>query len=390
MTGAIPAQRIDEIRPFRVMEILARARAMEAAGRDIVHMEIGEPDFPTAAPVVKAGQHALAEGHTRYTDAPGLWALREAIAGYYRDYRGVNVAPERILVTTGASGALLLALGLTMDPGNELLLADPGYPCYRNFAAYMHAQCCFLPVDERSGWQVSRMAVREAVGEQGRVLLLASPANPTGAVILKGDLQALAQEMAAHQGWLICDEIYHGLRYAGPVASALDAGDNVLVVDSFSKYFGMTGWRVGWLVVPEALADAAGRLQQNLAICAPVPSQYAALAALGEAAMSVHEQRRQAFQQRRDLMLPALRELGFSIPLAPAGAFYLYAGCTGVAGSSEQLARDLLEHAGVAITPGSDFGEYRAHAHVRFACTTSEPALQDGLERIRKFLRAGT
>ena len=389
MTRSIPAQRIDEIRPFRVMEVLAQARALEAAGHDIVHMEIGEPDFPTAEPILRAGQKALADGHTHYTDAPGLWALREAIAGYYQRHRGVTVAPERIVITTGASGALLLALGLTLNAGDELLLTDPGYPCYRNFAAYIQARCRFLAVDENSGWQVSRMAVREAASEHARALLLASPANPTGAVMLKGDLQALAHEMAAHQGWLICDEIYHGLRYAGPVASALDAGDNVLVVDSFSKYFGMTGWRVGWLVVPPELVEAAGRLQQNLAICAPVPSQHAALAALGEEAMTIHEQRREACRHRRDLLLPALRELGFSIPLAPAGAFYLYAGCNALAASSEQLAHDLLEHAGVAITPGSDFGEYRSHAHVRFACTTGEAALQQGLERIRNFLRAG-
>ncbi len=383
------SSRVADIRPFRVMQVLARARELEAAGRHLVHMEIGEPDFATAPPVVAAGREALQQGLTHYSPAPGLPQLRQAIADYYRDQRGVSVAPSRIVVTTGASGALQLALGLILDPGQTLLVTDPGYPCYRNFALFLGARAHTLPVTAVAGWQPDVHSVASAMTDDTRALLLASPANPTGAVIPAAELERLASCLAARQSWLVVDEIYHGLSYTGALPSALNAGDNVIVVDSFSKYFGMTGWRIGWLVLPESLVEAADRVQQNLSICAPVPAQHAALAALGSDAMAIHEQRREAFCARRDVLLPGLRELGFSIPVTPAGAFYLYADCAALSDNSEVLARDLLEEAGVAITPGADFGDHRAGQHVRFAYTTGLEAIDDGLERMRRFLRAG-
>ncbi len=382
------AARMTDIQPFHVMALLARARELEAAGRSIVHMEIGEPDFATAQPIIDAGHAALAAGHTHYTPAVGLPALREAIATHYLQRYGVVVEAARIIVTPGASGALQLVLAALIDPGREVLLSDPGYPCNRTFVRLLEGRAVGVPTDASQGYQLTAALAREHWTAQTAALLVASPANPSGTLLSRqqlADLHALARERGAA---LIVDEIYHGLTYgaAGEVSSALAIADDIFVINSFSKYYGMTGWRLGWLVAPHSHIGALDKLAQNLFLAAPTLAQHAALAAFTPAAQAIFEARRQIFAERRDYLLPALRELGFGIEVEPQGAFYLYADCSRFSDDSFAFCRDLLEQAGVAITPGIDFGSYRAHQHVRFAYTQPLEQLQEGIARLRKYL----
>lgn len=382
------AARAHRIQPFHVMALLARARELETQGRDIVHMEIGEPDFPTAEPVVAAGRRALADGRTGYLPAAGLPALREAIAGHYRRRYGAEVAPGRILVTPGASGALVVALALAADPGRNVLLPEPGYPCNRNFVELVDAEPRAVPVGADTDYQLTPALAAAAADAATAAVLVGSPGNPTGTLATAGSLAGLAA-LARRRGFaLIVDEIYHGLHYGRDPAQAVVHAPDAIVVNSFSKYFGMTGWRLGWLVVPEDWVPAAEKLLQNLFISASAPAQYAALACFSEAAERIFEARREAFRARRDFLLPALRELGFRIPGEPAGAFYLYADVAALTGDSFALARELLERSGVAATPGLDFERSAPECHLRFAYTTSLERLEAGVERIARHLTA--
>ncbi|HSJ48539.1 MAG TPA: pyridoxal phosphate-dependent aminotransferase [Gammaproteobacteria bacterium] len=380
------ARRMAHIQPFHVMALLARARALEAQGHDIVHMEIGEPDFPTPAPIVAAGQRALAAGLTHYTPALGLPELRAAISDFYRDHHGVAVDPGRIVITPGASGALHLVLALLVDRDQQVLLTDPGYPCNRNFVHLVEGEPVGVPVDAATGYQLTAAMAEQHWTERTRVLMVASPANPTGTLLSQAELAALAQLARARGARLVVDEIYHGLTYDSDAPTALAVSDELFVINSFSKYFGMTGWRLGWIVAPPDQVEGLERLAQNLYLAAPTLSQHAALAAFTPETRAILEERRAAFQARRDYLLPALRELGFVIPVTPQGAFYLYADCSRFTDDSFAFSRQLLEEAGVAITPGLDFGEHRASQHVRFAYTTDIPRLQEGVERIRRFV----
>lgn len=380
-----------DIAPFHVMDLLARARALEAAGRDIVHMEVGEPDFPTPEPVIRAGQQALADGRTHYTPAAGLPELREAISGYYAERHGVDVAPERIVVTPGASGALQLIMGVLVDPGDRVLLPDPGYPCNPNFVRLFEGEGVTVPVDGASDYQLTSAHLRDHWDERTVAAMIGSPSNPTGTVATGEDLHALATATAERGGRLIVDEIYHGLVYddlvrGGGAPTALAATDEAFVVNSFSKFFGMTGWRLGWVVAPAAYVRELDKLAGNIFLAPPTPAQHAALAALGDDTRAILEQRRQAFQQRRDFLLPALRELGFRIPGEPRGAFYLYADAGAFTADSFAFAERVLEEAGVALTPGIDFGRHRAGEHVRFAYTTGLDRLEEGVARLRRYL----
>ena len=384
--GAPPARRMADIAPFHVMALLARAKELEAAGRSIVHMEIGEPDFPTAEPIVAAGQRALAAGRTRYTAAAGLPELRQAISDHYRERYGVEIPARRILITPGASGALQLATAALINPGDRVLLADPGYPCNRHFVRLVEGRAVGVPVGPETGYQLTAELVERHWDEQTTAVLLASPANPTGTAIAPEALAAIVATIEARGGRLIMDEIYHGLIYGAPVQTALAYSDQVLVVNSFSKYYGMTGWRLGWLVAPEDLVGAVEKLAQNLFLAASTPAQHAALAAFTPAAAAIFEARRREFLTRRDFLLPALRELGFRIPVIPDGAFYLYADCGRFTDDSHGFALRLLEETGVAITPGIDFGSHLPHRHVRFAYTNAIPQLAEGVERLRRAL----
>jgi aspartate/methionine/tyrosine aminotransferase len=380
-----------DIQPFHVMDILARARALEAAGRDIVHMEIGEPDFVTPVPIREAAKQALDAGETHYTPALGLPALREAISTFYRDEYGASVAAERIIITPGASGALLLALGVMVNPGERVLMADPGYPCNRHFARLLEGDAVGVPVGAESDYQLTPALLEQHWSTNTVAAMLASPSNPTGTVASTealGQMQGLA---AARGGRLIVDEIYHGLIYDGTVETALalpnELSDELFVINSFSKYFCMTGWRLGWLVAPTDYVREADKLAQNIFLAAPTISQHAALAAFAPETRAILAEHREAFRQRRDFLLPALRELGFDIPVTPAGAFYLYADCSKFTDDSYAFALDVLEQAGVAITPGKDFGANQPARHVRFAYTTGLDRLQEGVDRLAVYLR---
>jgi aspartate/methionine/tyrosine aminotransferase len=380
------AARMNDIQPFHVMALLGRARELEAQGRDIVHMEIGEPDFTTAQPIIDAGIKALQAGQTHYTPSVGLTALRETISTFYKQRYGVEVPASRIVITPGASGALQLIFSTLVNPGDSVVMADPGYPCNRHFVRLNEGEAIGVPVNADTDYQLTADLLEQYWSANTVAAMLASPSNPTGTIVSDEALQAMHAVSSAHGGHLVVDEIYHGLVYDQDIDTALSIADDVFVINSFSKYFGMTGWRIGWLVAPEGYIDAIDRLAQNIFLAASTPAQYAALAAFQPETMEILEQRRAAFAERRDYLLPALRELGFDIPVTPQGAFYLYADCSRFTDDSYQFASQLLEEAGVAITPGLDFGSHKPEQHMRFAYTTSIENLRKGVERIREFL----
>ncbi len=381
------ARRLRSITPFHVMALLARARELEAEGREIVHMEIGEPDFDTPAPIVAAGIAALRAGHTRYTPALGLPALRQAIAADYRQRFGVDIAADRIVVTPGASGALQLLSALLVDPGSRVLMSDPGYPCNRNFVHLVGGEPAAIAVTAAQDYQLDAETVRRQWTPNTVAALIASPSNPTGSVLSRTAMDALLRAVRERDGHLLVDEIYQNLYYQSRPYTALELHDEVFVINSFSKYFGMTGWRLGWLVAPQAYIRSLDTLAQNLFLAAPTPAQHAALAAFHPQTLSILEHRRQEFRARRDYLLPALRGLGFIIEREPEGAFYLYADCSRFTDDSFRFATTLLESAGVAVTPGVDFGSHAAARHLRFAYTTSLERLQIGVQRLAEFLQ---
>ena len=380
------AQRMAEIEPFHVMELLARARELEAQGRSIVHMEIGEPDFPTPAPVVRAGIQALEKGEVHYTPAQGLPQLREAIAAFYQSRYAVQVPASRIIVTTGSSAALMLACAALVDPGDEVLLADPGYPANRHFVRVVDGVPRAVPVTAADDYQLAPAHLERAWGGRTVAAIVASPSNPTGTLVSTERLSAMADIAGERGGTLVVDEIYHGLVYEGDYTTALSFSENLFVINSFSKYFQMTGWRLGWMVAPQEYVREIDKLAQNLYLAPPTVAQHAAFAAFEPETLAILESRVQEFRLRRDYLVPALRKLGFEIPVMPQGAFYVYAGCGRLTKDSFAFARDLLEQAGVAVTPGIDFGANAPERHVRFAYTSSIERLQDGVARIAKFL----
>jgi len=385
-TGTGYSRRSQEIEPFHVMSLLARAQALEQAGHDVIHLEIGEPDFTTAAPIVRAGQAALAAGHTRYTAARGLPALRKAIAGFYQDRYQVQIDPERILVTPGGSGALLLASSLLVDPGKHWLLADPGYPCNRHFLRLVEGAAQLVPVGPETAYQLTPDLIARRWNADSVGALVASPANPTGTVLSAAQLAALSQSLKARGGHLVVDEIYHGLTYGMDAASVLQVDDDAFVLNSFSKYYGMTGWRLGWLVAPPQAVRELEKLAQNLYISASSIAQHAALACFEPESIAIFEQRRAAFRERRDYLLPALRALGFRIEVEPEGAFYLYADVSAFTEDAQAFCAHFLETEHVAFTPGLDFGHHRANAHVRLAYTKEVPRLEEAVRRIARGL----
>lgn len=381
------SQRSRAIEPFHVMALLARANELQAAGHDVIHLEIGEPDFTTAAPIVQAGQAALAAGHTRYTAARGLPALRQAIARFYGERYAVDVDPQRILITPGGSGALLLASSLLVDPDKHWLLADPGYPCNRHFLRLVEGGAQLVPVGPDDNYQLTPEHVRRCWNEQTVGALVASPANPTGTVLDREALASLSQAVRAQDGHLVVDEIYHGLTYGMDAPSVLEVDQDAFVLNSFSKYFGMTGWRLGWLVAPPAAVADLEKLAQNLYISAPSMAQHAALACFEPDTLAIFEARRAEFARRRDFLLPALRQLGFRIEVEPQGAFYLYADISAFGGDAFAFCQHFLETQHVAFTPGLDFGRHLAGHHVRFAYTQSLSRLEEAVQRIARGLQ---
>ena len=380
-------QRSKDINPFYVMDILAQAKQLEQQGRDIIHMEVGEPDFETPQPIVEAGIAALKAGKTHYTPALGLPELREAIANWYQTQYQITVSPSRIVVTPGASGALLLVMGALLERDKKLLLADPGYPCNRNFARFVEGKAQGIAVGADSNYQLTAEHINEHWDDDTQLALVASPSNPTGTVLSRQQLSDLSTAITAKQGHFVVDEIYHGLSYDGiDTPTVLSVDKNAFVINSFSKFFGMTGWRLGWLVVPEQYESVMDRLAQNLFLASSTVSQYAALAAFSKNTLELLEQRRQIFEQRRDALFPALNALGLDLTATPQGAFYIYANCSKLLDerypNSMALSKYCLQQAGVAITPGNDFGQYQAEQYIRFAYTTNQQRLLEAVERI--------
>ncbi len=379
------ASRLANIAPFHVMELAKMATELERQGRSIIHMGIGEPDFTAAPPVVEAAARAMADGRLQYTSAVGIPALREAIAAHYQRAYGLQIAPSRIIVTAGASAALLLACAALVDKGAEVLMPDPSYPCNRHFVAAFDGQAKLIPSGPEQRFQLSDAVVREQWTERTRGVLLASPSNPTGTSIPHGELAKIVATVRDKGGFTIVDEIYQGLTYDEEPFSALSLGEDVVVINSFSKYFNMTGWRLGWLVVPEFLASQVEKLAQNLFICASSIAQHAGVACFSPEAMAIYEERKAEFKRRRDYIVPALKELGFKVPVTPDGAFYVYADCSALSDDADKLTIDMLNQAGVVLVPGLDFGPYTARQYIRLSYATSLENLREAVGRLERF-----
>ncbi|OYT92075.1 MAG: aminotransferase [Burkholderiales bacterium PBB3] len=389
--------RAEKIEPFYVMEV---AKAAATLGRELAHtdapmvfLNIGEPDF-TAPPLVQAAaQRAIASGHTQYTAATGLEPLRERISDWYAQRFGLAVPARRIVITAGASAALHLACMALIDPGDEILMPDPSYPCNRHFVTAAQGQAVLLPTSAQDRFQLSAAQVEAAWGPQTRGVLLASPSNPTGTSIHPQELRKIHEVVQAKGGITLVDEIYLGLSFDAQYGqSALALDDSVISINSFSKYFNMTGWRLGWMVVPDALVDVIERLAQNLFICPSTIAQHAALACFEPESLALYEQRRAEFKARRDYFIPALNAMGLKVPVMPDGAFYAWADCSEACAklglkSSWEFAFDLMHRAHVAITPGRDFGTDQTARFVRFSTASSLAHLQTAVERLQIALR---
>ncbi len=380
------ARRTSCIEPFRVMELMKRAHLLQAQGRSIIHLSIGEPDFTAAPPVVAALKAAVDAGHTAYTSALGIEPLRRAIARHCGEEFDADLDPGRIVVTAGASGALLLACAALVDPGSRVLMADPCYPCNRHFVSAFDGIPVTIPVGPDTRFQLGTREIEAHWSADTRGVLLASPSNPTGTSIAFDELERLVDATRARRGFTLVDEIYLGLSYGRRPRSALSLGDDVLVASSFSKFFHMTGWRLGWLVVPPAWVPTFEKLAQNLFICPSVPAQHAALACFGSEALSLYRARRDEFRQRRDYIVPALRELGFGVPVEPDGAFYVYVDCSRFSPDSAAFAVEMLEQAGVAMVPGEDFGTNQPERYLRVSYATSLPHLKEAVARVGAWL----
>jgi aspartate/methionine/tyrosine aminotransferase len=380
------ASRLAHIEPFHVMEIAAHARALEATGRDVIHMEIGEPDFPTPQPVIDAAQRFLASGQIYYTSALGIRPLREAISGHYKRVHSLDIAPERIIVTAGGSAALLLTCALLVDRDDEILLTDPSYPCNRHFVRVMEGVPKTISAGPDERYQFTAAQIDRAWGAKTKGVLVASPSNPTGTSLREGELKRIVDCVASHGGVLISDETYSGLNYGRKPETALAHTDDAFSVNSFSKYFNMTGWRLGWLVAPERHVRDLEKLAQNLYISPAALSQHAALACFTDAGYAIAEFRRAEFQTRRDYFASALTQIGFKIPIIPDGGFFVYADVSAFTHDSEAFANLILDKTGVAVAPGIDFGEYRSREHVRMAYAVNMAKLQEGVRRLAEVL----
>ena len=390
------ASRLDHIEPFYVMECaktadeIARSAACDPAqgGEPMVFLNIGEPDFTAPPGVTAAAEQCLRDGRTQYTHATGLAPLREQISRWYATRFGVDVAASRIIVTAGASAALQLACLALFEDGDEVLMPDPSYPCNRHFVAAAGARAKLLPCSAEHRFQPDAKSIVNAWSPATRGVLLASPSNPTGTSIAPEEMGSIVSAVRARGGVTIVDEIYLGLSYDAHFGgSALAFGDDVISVNSFSKYFSMTGWRLGWLVVPPDLVAPIERLAQNLYICPSTLAQRAALACFDDASIVEYERRRGEFKRRRDFVVPALRAMSLDVPVTPDGAFYAWADCSRFNASSWDFCFDMMRRAHVALTPGRDFGPAYAERFVRLSFASSMELLGTALERLRRELR---
>ncbi len=394
------AQRAERIEPFYVMEVAKAAAAMAKqvahSAQPMIFLNIGEPDFTAPPLVVQAASAAIAQGKTQYTQATGLPELREKISAWYASRFKVDVAASRIVITAGASAALQLACLALIEAGDEILMPDPSYPCNRHFVSAADGQSVLIPTTADERFQLTRAKVEAAWGHKTRGVLLASPSNPTGTSIAPEELQRIHEFVHSRGGITLIDEIYLGLSYEehfGHTALGLpgELGESIISINSFSKYFNMTGWRLGWLVVPEALTPVIERIAQNLFICASSVAQHAALACFEPESLAEYERRRTAFKERRDYFIPELNRLGLTVPVMPDGAFYAYADCTAAASKlkvsgSWDFAFELMKRAHIAVTPGRDFGQAAPERFVRFSTASSMEHLREAVARLEAVL----
>jgi aspartate/methionine/tyrosine aminotransferase len=389
------ASRLAHIDPFYVMECakaaaeLAREPACDPAqgGQPMIFLNIGEPDFTAPEAVQAAAERAIRDGRTQYTDATGLPALRQALSDWYASRFGLQVDPRRIVITAGASAALQLACLALFEAGDEVLMPDPSYPCNRHFVAATGARAVLLPAGPQTRFQPNAQSISQRWQANTRGVVLASPSNPTGTSIAPDELRRIVDVVRARGGVAIVDEIYLGLSYDQQFAhSALALGDDVISVNSFSKYFSMTGWRLGWLVLPEALVAPVDKLSQNLYICASSVAQQAALACFEPASLAEYERRREAFRQRRDMIVPALNAMGLTVPVMPDGAFYAWADCSRFHASSWDFCMDVMRQAHVALTPGRDFGPAAAERYLRLSFASNLSQLEEAAQRLKHYL----
>ncbi|WP_371667424.1 pyridoxal phosphate-dependent aminotransferase [Streptomyces sp. NBC_00289] len=384
------SQRAQSIAPFYAMEFGKQAAALETQGQHVAKLSLGEPDFGAPPAVLTAMREAMDGRPLTYTAALGLPALRQAIAGFYADRHRVEVDPARVVVTAGASAALVLATAALVDPGDEVLIADPSYPCNRQIVESFGARVTLVPTTAASRYQLDTAAVRTSWTDRTRGLMIATPSNPTGTSVPAAELAALCALAREREAWRLVDEIYLDLSdpdAAGrPPRSALSHDPDAVVVNSFSKYFGMTGWRLGWCVVPEALVPALERLAQNYFLCASAPAQQAALACFTPDSLAVCEARRAEFAERRALVLAGLERIGLPVPVPPDGAFYVYFDVSGTGLTSWEFCGRALREAHVALTPGRDFGAATAETHVRLSYAASAEDLREGIARLGTFV----
>ena len=385
------ARRTGHIEPFHVMELVKRAATLQAAGHPVIHMSIGEPDFTAPPPVISALEEAARAGHTGYTAALGIEPLRRAIAKDYAERFGLDIGPERIVVTAGASAALSLACAALVNPGDKVLMTDPSYPCNRHFVAACDGVPSLVAVGPETRFQMTADLLRRHWDPAVKGVMIASPANPTGTSIPFAELAGIVDEVRRRNGFTIVDEIYLGLSYGLPGAaanprSALELGDDLIITNSFSKFFSMTGWRLGWLVVPQSLVPVFEKLAQNLFICPSALAQHAALACFTPASMAIYADRREAFRQRRDYIVPALESIGLSVPAKPDGAFYVYVDCAGTGMGSTKFCTRLLEEAHVSLVPGLDFGRHQPDRYFRLSYATALPRLKEAIRRMDAWL----
>ncbi|MFF8973096.1 pyridoxal phosphate-dependent aminotransferase [Streptomyces sp. NPDC014995] len=383
------SHRARAVAPFYAMEFGKHAAALEAQGHHVVKLNLGEPDFG-APPAVRNAMREVMDGRPMaYTAALGLPALREAIARFYLDRHGIDVDPARVVVTAGASAALVLATAALVDPGDEVLIADPSYPCNRQIVESFGARVTLVPTTAGTRFQLDAASVRSHWTDSTRGLMIATPSNPTGTSVPAGELAALCDLARERDAWRIVDEIYLNLGdddRGRPPRSALSYDPDAVVINSFSKYFGMTGWRLGWCVVPEPLVPAMERLAQNYFLCASAPAQHAALTCFTPESLAVCEARRVEFAQRRAIVLDGLERIGLPVPVPPDGAFYVYFDVTGTGLTSWQFCERALREAYVALTPGRDFGVHTAETHVRLSYAASADELREGIARLEKFV----
>lgn len=377
-------ERATKINPFYVMELLEKAKEMEAQGEDIIHMEVGEPDFTTPQLVKEEAIKAIISGETYYTHSLGIAELRQKIATNYEKREGLFISPDRIVITNGTSGAFLLLATVLLERGRTLAISDPGYPCYRNFAVLADGEIISLPVTAERGYQIVPDQIA-GLKDGPDMLILCNPSNPTGSIYREEIISQLHQIVSCRDGVLVVDEIYGGLTYGQTLRTALYVKDDIIVVNGFSKTHAMTGWRLGWMVVPQELVRPIQKVAQNVFISPPSIAQYAALNAFN--VEDDLKEMRNTYQERRDYMLPRLRKLGFHVPIDPEGAFYIYAGIEKWGLDSMEFVERALMEANVAITPGYDFGSFMAGTHVRFSYANSLERLKEGCNRLEKWLQ---